>query len=430
MWPLEPAPRRRRGLWIGVGLGVVALVGGLAAGWFFVGAKLIAPASPTAAVNRLVDGVQHKDGLSLLGSLSPAEVQPFRQMADQLAKTSSATPDPAATKAMLDAFGTLNVTVSGLQLKEETLDQGLAKVTFTAGTLTLDGDPQKIADAVVTAVGTHNPAIGSDTAALRKQVVDSLSGRLPYTVDLAHDWAANGKAPYLITVHEGHGWYVSPLMTLGEYLTESEGVQRGAMPRAADVAHPASPQDAANQLAAAIPALVNGDSGPLVAVLPEAERRFVAVYLQPALDASSAKGGTVPQLTLTAGDFQVTNQNGDHAWVTPTNLAYTLVMNGASGTVSYDGDCVAWGPDGSTPSRQCLSGFPLLGSLGLGNPALVAVHENGGWYVSLVGTLAEWTRTVGQNAARLQSEGKLDDPAWLQQQLPQGLASLAPATGL
>ncbi|OJV82391.1 MAG: hypothetical protein BGO37_05330 [Cellulomonas sp. 73-92] len=426
-WPLEPLPRRRRrGLWIGVGLGVVALAGGLAAGWFFVGAKLIAPASPTAAVNRFLDGVQHKDGLALLGSLSPAEVQPFRQMVADVKHDTAATPDPAASKAILTAFDSLTVKVDNLQTTEERLDDGLSKVSITGGTLTIDGDPQQIADAVVAAIGTSNPVLGSDPAGVRQQVVDALTGKLPYTVDIAHDWAANGAAPYLVTVHEGRGWYVSPLMTLGEYLTASEGVQRGAMPRAQDVAHPADPTAAAVQLAAAIPALVKGDSGPLVSVLPLAERRFVAVYLQPALDAGAASSGA-PELTLTGSDFDVADQNGERASVVPTNLAYSIVMNGVAGTFSYDGNCVKTAAADGSGGGVCLSDIPLMGELGLGHPALTVVHEDGGWYVSLVGTFADWTRTLSDNTARLKAEGKLDDPAWLQQQLPSGMSPLAPA---
>jgi hypothetical protein len=427
MWPLEPASRRRRGLWIGVSAGVVALVAGLAAGWYFVGSKLIAPSSPTAAVNRFVDGLEHKDGLALLGSVSPAEVQPFRQMAADLVKNRTTTPDPATTQALLDAVNSLSVSVDGLQLTEERLDDGLSKVTFTAGTLTVDGDPQQIADAYLAAVA-GNPALnGVDTTAFHQMIVDGLTQKLPYTVDIANDWAANGEAPYLVTVHEGHGWYVSPLMTMGEYLTASEGVHRGAMPKAEDVAHPASPADAAKQLAGAVPALVNGDSGPLVAVLPEAERRFVAVYLQPALDERSTAAGAT-QLTLTASDFDVADQTGDRATVVPTKLAYTLVENGVNSTISYDGDCVASTGDDGSSGGGCLSDIPLLGDFGLDHPGLTTVHENGGWYVSLVGTLADWTGKIAVNAAQLKAEGKLDDPAWMQQQLPQGLTGVNAGT--
>jgi hypothetical protein len=429
--PLDEAPRRRRGLWIGIAAGVLVLLG-LGAGWVLVGSKLLAPASPTAAVNRFVDGLQHKDGLAMLGSVSPAEMQPFKQMAADLDKNTAATPDPTTTKALMDAFNSVSIKVDGLQTKEESLDNGLAKVTFTAGTLTIDGDVNQIADAFVAATA-NNPALGAtglqDTSAMRQTLVDSLTGKLPYTVDIATDWAANGEAPYLVTVHEGHGWYVSPLMTLGEYLTQSKGVQRGAMPKAADIAHPSSPADAAKQLAAAIPAFVSGDSGPLVSVLPEAERRFVAVYLLPVLDDGKPNDPST-QLTLTASDFDVADQTADRASVLPTNLAYTLVQGGVSGTISYDGDCLAIAPDGNSSGGGCISDLPLLGDFGLGHPALVSVHENGGWYVSFVGTLADWTGKVANASAQLKAEGKLDDPSWLEQELGGALASADPGAGL
>ena len=418
-WPLEtaPAPRRRRtGLWVGVGLGAVALVGVAVAGWVLVGSKLVAPASPTAAVDRLFDGVAHKDGLALLGSLSPAEVQPFRQMAAEVGHDASTqTVDPAQAKAFLDALDSLTVKVDGLQLQQQTLDDGLAKVSITAGTVTFDGDPGRIADAVVAAMGRADPAMTQDTTAVHDEIVGSLSGKLPYTIDLARDGVVDGRAPYLVTVREGRGWYVSPLMTLGEYATASEGLTRGAMPRDDDVAHPASPQDAAAQLAAAIPSLVGGDSHALASVLPEAERRFVAVYLQPALDQAKAKG-EVADATLTAGDFEVADRTADRASVVATNLAYTLVENGVSGTVSFDGDCLTTASDDASGAfHGCISDVPLLTELGLDHPALVAVHEGDGWYVSAIGTFAELSRTVGDNLERLQSEGKLDDPQWIQQ---------------
>ena len=426
-WPLEgaPVPRRRRtGLWVGVGLGVVALVGVAVAGWVLVGSKLVAPASPTAAVDRLFDGVTHKDGLAVLGSLSPAEMQPFRQaMAEMSHDVGTRTADPASAQAFTDAFDSLTVSVDGLQLQQQTLDDGLAKVSITAGVVTFDGDPESIADAVVAAVGEHNPVMTQDATAMHDEIVGSLAGTLPYTVDLAREGAVDGHPPYLVTVREGRGWYVSPLMTLGEYATASEGLTRGAMPHDVDVAHPASPKAAAAQLAAAIPALVRGDSDALVAVLPEAERRFVAVYLQPALDEATANG-EAPEITLTDGEFEVADQTADRAFVVTTNLAYALVLNGVSGTVSFDGDCLtSQSDDASGVFHGCISDAPLLTELGLDHPALVTVHENGGWYVSLIGTFAELSRTVGDNLERLQQEGKLDDPEWLQQ-------NFGPAVGL
>ena len=138
-------------------------------------------------------------------------------------------------------------------------------------------------------------------------------------------------------------------------LADELGLTRGAMPHDVDVAHPASPKAAAAQLAAAIPALVRGDSDALVAVLPGAERRFVAVYLQPALDEATANG-EAPEITLTDGEFEVADQTADRAFVVTTNLAYALVLNGVSGTVSFDGDCLtSQSDDASGVFHGCIS---------------------------------------------------------------------------
>jgi hypothetical protein len=419
-WSLEVRPQRRRrrtGLWVGVGLGLVALLGIAVAGWFLVGAKLAAPASPTAAVDRFVDGLQHKDGLALLGTLSPAEVQPFRQMASEMSHDAgTATADAGTMAALQDAFDSVTITPHDLKLTEQTLDVGLTKVSITAGTLTFDGHPGAVADAVVAAIGQGSPLATQDMTAMHDQIAQSLT--LPYTLDFADEDTWDGNPFYLVTVREGRGWYISPLMTLGDYMLVYTGVQRGSIPRDVGVAHPATPEDAAQQLAAAIPPLVKGDSGPLAAVLPEAERRFVAVYLQPLIDRSTADGATV-DLSLTASDFDVVDRTAERASVVPTNLAFTLVDNGVSGTISFDGDCLAGtADDGSADFGGCISDVPLLTELGLDHPALVTVKEDGGWYVSSIGTVAELSRVAGENIARLREEGKLDDPQWLEQQMP------------
>lgn len=415
----EPPRRRRTRMWVGIGVAVALVLGVGGAGYAYVAAKLSGSATPEAAVTKLLDGVATKDPLALAGALSPAEFSPFKAVYGDLTDRKD-TGDPAVRAAVQKALDSVTITVDGLQTRTTTLDAGLAKVTITAGTVTVDGDAGLIADAVATATeASARGLLATDSADLRGQLSDELSAKLPYSLNLADDLAFQGGGPFLVTVQEKGRWYVSPLMTLGEYLAQSAGITRGAMPVAADAVRPKDPVDAAKQFAAALEKVPSGDLGPLAATLPLAERRFVDVYGQAFVD-EATKGD--PQgagtLTMTSTDFQVVSQGRSSAEVAPTRLAFDVVDgSGATQSVTTDGRCLTVESAGDT-THACTSDQPLLGTLGLDQLRLTTVKEDGGWYVSVFGTVGSLTTTVEKHLAQLAQEGKLDDPAWWQSQLP------------
>ncbi len=415
----EPTRRRRGRMWVGIGV-AVALVLGLGVGAYaYVGAKLSGSPTPEAAVTKLLDGVAKKDPLALAGALSPAEFSPFKAVYGDLTDR-KATGDPKVHAAVQKALDSLTITVDGLQTRSTTLDSGLAKVTITAGTVTVDGDPGVIADAVATAAeSSARGLLATGSADLRSQLSDELSAKLPYTLNLADDLAFQGGAPFLVTVQEKGKWYVSPLMTLGEYLADSQGITRGAMPTTADAVKPKDPVDAAKQFAAALEKVPGGDLGPLAATLPLAERRFVDVYGQAFVDQAmkqDPKGGGT--LTMTSTDFQVVSRGASSAEVAPTQLAFDIAdSSGAKQSVSTDGRCLTVESTGGS-THACTSDLPLLGSLGLDQLRLTTINEDGGWYVSIFGTVGSLSTTVEKNLAQLAKDGKLDDQTWWQSQLP------------
>jgi len=415
----EPPRRRRTRMWVGIGVAVALVLGVGGAGYAYVAAKLSGSATPEAAVTKLLDGVATKDPLALAGALSPAEFSPFKAVYGDLTDRKD-TGDPAVRAAVQKALDSVRITVDGLRTRTTTLDTGLAKVTITAGTVTVDGDAGLIADAVATATeGSARGLFATDSADLRGQLSDELSAKLPYSLNLADDLAFQGGGPFLVTVQEKGRWYVSPLMTLGEYLAQSAGITRGAMPVAADAVRPKDPVDAAKQFAAALEKVPSGDLGPLAATLPLAERRFVDVYGQAFVDEATKGdpqgGGT---LTMTSTDFQVVSQGRSSAEVAPTRLAFDLTDGtGATQSVTTDGRCLTVESAGDS-THACTSDQPLLGTLGLDQLRLTTVTEDGGWYVSVFGTVGSLTTTVEKHLAELAQEGKLDDPAWWQSQLP------------
>jgi hypothetical protein len=427
---LEPqAPRRRRtGMWIGIGVAAALVVGGGVTAFAVVGSKIGGSPTPEAAVTKLLDGVAKKDALTLAGALSPAEFEPFRDAYTDLTDTKAAA-SAEATAAVRKTLDSLTITVEDLDTRSTTLDDGLAKVSVTDGTLTVDGDPDVIADVIAAAFqnADEDQLLGMDADDLRDELADELSDNLPYTLDLADDLRFEGDDPFLVTVQEGGKWYVSPLMTLGEYLTVSEGIERGDMPDPADAVVPKDPADAARQFAAALEKVPSGDLGPLANVLPLAERRFVTVYGQAFVDEAMAQEGADSggSLDVTSSDFETVGQDGASAQVAPSDLAFEITDSwGDTTSFATDGRCLTvQGPYDDT--HACTSDLPLLGSLGLDEFDLTAVREGNGWYVSVLGTVGSWLTTAELNARQLLDEGKLDDPDWWSSQLPDDVACSA-----
>ncbi len=415
----EPARRSRRGLWIGLTAAAAVLVlGGVAAAYFLVFDKLGGASSPEAAVTGLIEGIGDKDSLAVYGMLSPAEVTDFRTVNDALSDLTTADEQSAEMRQLFtDALDEVDLTLDGLEVSVEQVDDGLAKVSLTSGRLTVDGDPERIADALVQALTPLAETQGFDVAEARAELVQELSAQLPYTIDVrdldATDAAGDAVDPFLMAVEEDGDWYVSPLMTLGEYAAVSGGVARGPMPGTADVTAFDTPEAAAAGFADALEAVSAGDVDALVAVLPESERRFVSVYGR-ALEESDSEGA----FTVEAADFTVRDSADGRAALTIANLVVRMTDPDGYEVTLHD-DCYAAEPnsDWGTPSAGCLSDIPLARELGVQDLALIAVQEPEGWHVSMLASAADSMGVIGRNMIRLEQSGVLEDEGWWEQML-------------
>ncbi|WP_448058845.1 variant leucine-rich repeat-containing protein [Cellulomonas hominis] len=414
-----PARRSRRGLWIGLTAAVAVLVlGGVAAAYFLVLDKLGGAASPDAAVTGLLEGIGDKDSVAVYGMLSPAEITDFRTVSDALSDLTVADEQSAELRGVLtEAFDTVDVTLDGLEVSTEQVDDGLAKVSLTSGRLTVDGDPGLIADALVQTMAPLTESQGLDIAAARDQLAQELSDQLPYTVDVQDlrttDGSGNSVDPFLMAVEEDGDWYVSPLMTLGEYAAVSEGIARGPMPDPADVTAFDTPEAAATGFAGALEAVSTGDVDALVAVLPESERRFVSVYGR-ALE----EGGSEAAFTVEAADFTVRDSADGRAALIIANLVVRMTDPDGYAVTLHD-DCYAAEPNSAagTASAGCLSDIPLARELGVQDLALIAVQEPEGWHVSMLASAADSMGVIGRNLVRLEESGVLEDEGWWEQML-------------
>lgn len=416
-----PERRRRTGMKVAAGAVAAAVVVGAAVGGYaLVGSRLRGASSPEAAVTRLFDGLAAQDLAAAAGSLSPADlgtaVTFFSGAVDRA--------DPGADalgplQRVVDAF---ELSVDGLEVRSTSLDEGLAQVAITGGSVTIDGDADEIVAALTAVVGdTGAEGLLATMLPDGATLATDLAGALPHTLDFADLAETGGEPPFLVAVQEGGRWYVSPLMTLGEYAVRTGGLTRGAMPDPADVVRPADPVEAARQFAEALEPAAAGDLGPLASVLPLAERRFVAVYGQAAVDEAIAQSGsTGTRLRMTATGFELVGQDGDTATVLPSDVAFEVEQDGQTTTVATDGTCVTvTGP--SEPTHVCASDLPVLGMVGLSQFPLTAVKEGTGWYVSVSGTVGSWLMTMSTAIGELSDQGALDAPGWWSGQLPEGL---------
>lgn len=415
----EPPRRRRTGLWVGVGLGVVALVGAGVAGWVLVGQKMIPARSPQAAVDRLIDGIAGKDALAVYGALSPAEANLFEQGFSLFDEDALPTPEPSAAAVWQDVLDGLTIEVEDLELTPTSLDDGLAKVAVTGGTVRIDGDPAAIADAYFDAVESSVAGMadqlpeGIDLTAQRAEMAAQLDEFFPFEASPARDWQVDGAVPYLVAVHEGRGWYVSPLMTIGEYMLADTGVARGEMPPSADGAGHETPEEAAEAATHALVDLLQGDHAALTDELPLAERRFAAVYLEPLLADGWTDDQAVDRATVTAAEFDVAETGEERALLTPTDLTVEIESAGEIGTLTFDGDCLALTPPNPDEGfAMCLSDVPLYQAMGLDSMRYVAVREGGSWHVSVIATFADQAARTVQALVRMADDGTLYDERW------------------
>ncbi|MBI9114356.1 variant leucine-rich repeat-containing protein [Sanguibacter suaedae] len=438
--------RSRKKLWIGLGAAGVVLVGGGAfaanALWF---SKTGGAESPEAAVTQLVEGVAEKDLVAVYGVTSPSEIGQMqtgfdlfaRHMADQGVDVEG----KETFESYLDAF---ELELTGLELEVEEIEDGLAKVSVVDGSLEIDADADLLADATVESLakaeesplwelfdlaGTPVPS----EAEIREEMLAGVEETFPVTVtadDLVLEPADLSSAldlddygidapsddpilPFLMAVEEDGDWYVSPYATLMEYALVAEGGERGTMPSDDLAGAFDSPEAAAEGFVLGMKDyLQTGEIDEYIKAFPLADRRLVTLYSNPALESAdmAEMQAAMEDLDLSAS-FSVRSEEDGIAWLTLDSMVLEGDIEGVSGRVELSSECFSGDMDGEVV-EGCIDEIPALEELGVGDLALIAVEEDGAWYISGVGTAGDSTGLLGANVLRLYEEGKLLDEQW------------------
>ena len=422
----QPAPARtksRRGLWIGIGVvGALVVAGGAFAAnalWF---SKVGGAKTPEAAVTQMLDAAVSKDLVGMYGVTSPSEFENTTMALDLFTKQVGAYGDldiDALVDVYEDYVDAFDLNLDGLEVEVEEIEDGLAKVNIVAGELTVDADADALSEATIDAMAEFDGLLSElfsvsgsplpTDAEIRDEIGTAVAETFP--VDVSAD---DLEDPFLMVVREGGSWYVSPTLTVLEYGAIAEGVERGTLPSGDLAGQFDSPEAAADGLVAGMTEYVaTGDEDTLLKLLPLADRRALSLYGN--FDEVDVAEFDDLQEMLENGEmdasFTVRDEGDGVAWLQLDTFSFAGDVDGVSGSLTIDGECLSADVEGQLVNA-CLDDVPALKELGLGDLSLIAVEEDGSWYISYAGTAGDSSGILLANLLRLHDEGKLTDMQW------------------
>ena len=394
---------------------LVALVGGLIF-WFAIGRKITGSASPEAAVEKLIDSVISLDQYSLYGSIAPSEMAPLLEVVSAAEDKFEGTGYADTWEYAERIHSALDITVSNLETQTVELAEGITRIDIVGGAIEIRGDETELRGILTEIVeGTFDSLEGAEfTDDMRNEMElgmdEFFNEQWPVTADLndlfvqltpeEREWFPG--IP-MVTVQEGGSWYVSPLLTLGEFArigmeasgnVSAGGYQYGSVP---DAAEAATPEEAVATLTAGIENLVHtGDAEDLAAALSLPERRLLGLH-----------SGLFEQFTGADAileiepDVTVVSNNGSVAIVQPKDLVISVTDSWSDTvTVEFNEWCVR-GEDGYSGRSEwiCLDEALEQGSgmdfdFDLSKLGLATVKEDGNWHVSLAHTYSHLVTAV------------------------------------
>lgn len=421
LFPEQPAaPRSKKPFFIILAACIVVAllaIGGIA--WAVIGSKVGGSPTPEAAATKMVDGLTSLDPLTIYGSFAPSEISAFMPALERLGDMQPAEGDGRSLTDSLGALkNALNVQVSDITTEAEEIADGVQRVSYIGGTITIDGDEEVVTDALADLMAYGMGVAGVDLDDARADALAELRGtvELPQTIDLADFSIAPLQNLSVVSVQESGSWYVSPLLTqIDSIYVDASGYSNLPSPARNIVA--AAPADSPEAAAAALAdALINGSLDEVAAHLPLPERRALSLY-GPAFE--MAIEGWNHDLELEAAEFTA-ERGGSSARLQIENLSVSGMLYGGyfddKLTLNMYEHCVNaeyydayW--DETSFNSMCLDEMlpgDLYTELGIDEVALIAVREDGGWFVSPLATLADISSSITAHVVELNADGRLE----------------------
>jgi hypothetical protein len=291
---VDVATPKRRGLQIALGaVGVAALGGAI---WFGVSQMTTdSPAgadTPEEAVEAVFEAIEERDVVGLLEAVDPGERETIgqgaRDVLDELVRLEVL--DEPATEPGVPGF---TIEFDDLVLSSETVDEDIANVSVTGGTVDTTLDPSEL-------------PIGE---LLAEQGVDT-DGQEPVTNP---DQPIDLEDVVITTVERDGGWYVSLWYSIAENARLDAGLP---MPDAAGVPEPVGAESPGEAVQAMIDALTALDVPTMIGMLDPVEASALYRYSPLFLDDAEAAVAEIPEYELQIGGLEFpTEEDGDRAVV-------------------------------------------------------------------------------------------------------------------
>ncbi|WP_461170241.1 zinc ribbon domain-containing protein [Arthrobacter sp. Z1-15] len=379
-------------------LAVVLVVAGVGAFLFIQNIIRGGAGSPGQVAEKLMESVEAKDGVALATMVAPAERDSLNRLREGLTeKVEEFGILEAANKVGEDledvdddiSFDGITVTFENVEPKVTEVDDQLAVLAFDSGSVRVQVDPEQTTGAVRSAL----------EAADEMEKIDETTEFSELGID--------GDPLLMAAVKDNGRWYLSPLYTGLELMTQSTGNERGTLPEGVEGS--GSPAEAVQALIGAVPGIVQ--SGKITDVgnyLVSYEGNAVHYYGR-ALD-NAAGGGSNIDLKLTANTFKDAEQDGDRGRAT----VETLEAEVEGDKLRVTSDCIEL--DGSDEMCRGKSGYVMLEGNVDGEAVVRAlpplgmstVKEDGDWKVSLMDTTTDWTLQWLDSITREQALAMLD----------------------
>lgn len=447
--------KSKRGLIIGGIVAAVAVVGGGAwAANHFLFAKLGGAESPQAAVEKLIQGFEDQDMVSVYGSISPVETEWMSANAQTFTKHFDGQLDFSKVgdegTNLAEAF---SLTSTDVTYEVEDINDDFARVKIATGDFVLDADPKLLSDAAIGLLGslkgTYFEELVTETggsfptdAEIEEGITDGIAETFPVeftaqdmTIDfdsisqlLMADPMALGMGGgdlldgleetdpeplYLVVSKEGGNWFVSPTLTVADIQAKVMGAETD-YDRIKEVTYADTPEEAgANLVAGTARMLTELDTSGYYQYLVEAERRgAIAVQELPFSDYELEEfKALTSQINISEAKFSVDKTEGDRAYLKLDSLAISGEIEGTSVAVTLASDCTSISAD-AMDMDLCFRDIPAAQELGLDKLRLVAVKEDGGWVIGGSESSMDGLGILASNALRLAKEGHLTDSQW------------------
>lgn len=432
--PQQPGgvkPKKKRGPLIAIIAAVVVLVLGLGTwGVLSLVGKVGGAGSPEAAANNLLNATANFNEIDTFLAIAPSEAQMFQDAAMNLRDKGFGQPPgdsdiPSLKDATESMRSAIDVKTEGLDYRVETVIDDVQIVAITAGVITVDGDEAAFAEALA----DYERATEYENRITQGYSVDEAIGYaneitprdvhldLPYVIDIgAGDLETKyslPRNPELVSVKEGSGWYISPIMTGMQLITQSFWRMMPDAPQlpgtqVLESATSSAPEDAGMRLAQGILDAISGaqggnqDANLLVSTLAKSERQVASLYGLPWYNQlkSNYTGYGGNWTVNLGGNFRSWTDHGE-TMILPDGLT---IADNNSNSLTLNDYCVQ-STDGL---NSCLTDWQGFAALGLDTVGIVVVQEDGGWLVSPFKTVKVAFGVAAEHYLELRDNGELD----------------------